>query len=148
MKKSLKFAGVLVGALAFTSLAGMSANAETRHQDESKWRESDRYTRNEHRYDNDGRYSRDTRRDDRDFLSGTVQRVDYRRGVVVLRTRRDSRPVLVEMTRRDTRGGLDLSDLRRGDRVTFIGDWSRGGGFTAWRIDSIDSRGGRNRDRW
>lgn len=143
MKKSLKFAGILAGALTFTSLFGMSAFADSRHRDESSWRDSRRNDRYDDRNDRRG-----SRRDDRDFLSGTVQRVDYRRGVVVLNTRHSSRPVVVEMTRRDTRGGLDLGDLRRGDRVTFVGDWSRGGVFTAWRIDEVDSRGGRNRGRW
>lgn len=136
MKKSVQFAGILVGALAVTSLFGLSANAETRHQDESTWRESHR----------DDRSDRDSRRDDRDFLSGYVERVDRRRGVVVLRTRNGGRPIVVEMVRRGR--GLDLSDLRRGDRATFIGDWARGGVFTAWRIDEIDARGGRGRGRW
>lgn len=143
MKKSLKFAGILAGALTFTSLFGMSAFADSRHRDESSWRDSRRNDRHHDRNDRRG-----SRRDDRDVLSGTVQRVDYRRGVVVLNARNSSRPVVVEMTRRDTRGGLDLGDLRRGDRVTFVGDWSRGGVFTAWRIDEVDSRGGRNRGRW
>lgn len=143
MKKSVQFAGILAGALAFTSLIGLSANAETRHQDESSWRESHRDDRRADRYDR-----RDSRRHDRDFLSGSVQRVDRRRGVVVLRTRNSSRPVLVEMVRRNNgRRGLDIGDLRRGDRATFIGDWSRGGVFTAWRIDEIDARGGRGRGR-
>jgi hypothetical protein len=146
MKKSVQFAGILVGALAFASLFGLSANAETRHQDESSWREShrgDRYDR-----DDDRGSRRDSRRDDRDFLSGYVQRIDYRRGVVVLRTHHNSRPIVVEMVRRNRERGLDLEDLRRGDRVTFIGDWSRGGVFTAWRIDDIDARNGRGRGRW
>ena len=145
MKKSVQFAGILAGALAFTSLFGMSANAETRHQDESSWRESQRGDRND-RNDNRG-YGRDSRRDDRDLLTGYVERVDRRRGVVVVRTRNNSRGVVVEMARRNNNGsrGLDLGDLRRGDRVTFVGDWTRGGNFTAWRIDDVDSRGGRNR---
>ena len=147
MKKSVQFAGILVGALAFTSLFGVSANAETRHQDESSWRESRRGDSRNDRYDDrNGRDSR--RRDDRDFLSGTVERVDHRRGTVVLRMRNTNRRVVVEMTRRNTRGGLDLGDLRRGDYATFIGDWSRGGVFTARHIDQVDSRGGRGRNRW
>lgn len=142
MKKSVKFAGVLAAALSITTLSCVSAFAEERHRDESSWRES------QHR--GDGRYDdrRGSRRDDRDFLSGQVERIDYRRGVVVLRTRNSSRPVLVELTGRSNRNGsrgLDLGDLRRGDRVTFIGDWDRRGTFTAWRIDDIDSRGGRGR---
>jgi hypothetical protein len=142
MKKSVQFAGILAGALTFTSLFGLSANAETRHQDESSWRESqrgDRYDRND-----DRSARRDSRRDDRDAVTGYVERIDYRRGVVVLRTRNSSRPVVVEMVRRTGNSrGLDLGDMRRGDRVTFVGDWSRGGVFTAWRIDDVDSRRGR-----
>lgn len=146
MKKSLKFAGILAAALTVTSLTAVSANAETRPQDASAWREAQ--YRGDDRYDRDGRYGRDSRRDDRDFLTGYVQRIDHRRGVVVLQTRNSSRPVLVEMTGRSNRNGrrgLDLGDLRRGDRVTFVGDWGRRGTFTAWRIDDIDSRGGRGR---
>lgn len=143
MKKSVQFAGILVGALTITSLFGVSANAETRHQDESSWRQSQRNDRDNDRRDD--RYGRDSRRDDRDFLSGTVERVDRRRGVVVLRTRNNARPVVVEMARRNGSRGLDIEDLRRGDRATFVGDWSRGGVFTAWRIDDVDSRGGRGR---
>lgn len=146
MKKSVQFAGILAGALAFTSLFGLSANAETRHQDESSWRESQRRDRDD-RHDRYDRYDRrDSRRDDRDFVTGYVERLDRRRGLVVLRTRNSSRPVVVEMVRRSNYDrGLDLGDLRRGDRVTFVGDWSRGGNFTAWRIDDIDARGGRRR---
>ena len=146
MKKSVQFAGILAGALAFTSLFGLSANAETRHQDESEWREAHRGDRRDDRRDD--RYDRrDSRRDDRDFLTGYVERVDRRRGVTVLRTRHSSRPVVVQMVGRNRNGnrGLDLGDLRRGDRVTFIGDWSRGGVFTAWRIDDVDARNGRGR---
>jgi hypothetical protein len=137
MKKSVKFAGILAGALTMSSLFGLSAFAEDRHRDESSWRESRRHDRND-------RYDRNDRRDDRDVVTGYVERVDRRRGLVVLRTRNNSRPVVVEMVRRNNSSrGLDLGDLRRGDRVTFIGDWSRGGNFNAWRIDDIDSRGGR-----
>lgn len=140
MKKSVKFAGILAGALTVTSLFGLSAIAEERHRDESSWRESRR---------NDDRYDRNDRRNDRDLVTGYVERVDRRRGVVVLRTRNNSRGIVVEMVRRNNNSrGLDLGDLRRGDRVTFVGDWTRGGNFTAWRIDDIDSRGGRDRGRW
>ena len=151
MKKSVKFAGILAAALTVTSLTGLSANAETRHQEESSWRESQHRgdDRNDRR-DRDDRYDRNDRRnDDRDFVTGYVERVDRRRGVVVLRTRNNNRPVFVEMIRRNNSSrGLDLGDVRRGDRVTFVGDWSRNGTFTAWRIDDIDARGGRDRGRW
>lgn len=144
MKKSVQFAGILAGALTFTSLFGLSANAETRHPQEASWRESHRSDDRRHE---DRRYGRDSRRDDRDFVTGYVERVDRRRGVVVLRTRHNARPVVVEMVRRNNGRGLDLGDISRGDRVTFAGDWSRGGVFTAWRIDDIDEQR-RHRGRW
>jgi len=144
MKKSVRFAGILAGALAFTWLFGVSANADSRHQDESSWRES----RDDDRRDDDRRdgYRRDSRNDDRDFLSGRVERVDYRRNVVLLRGR-NGRTILVQMVGNRHRRGVDLGDLRRGDYVTFVGDWSRRG-FQAWRIEDVDSgRRGRRRDR-
>ena len=134
MKKAAKFTVMAAGALALTSMFGLSAAAD----DRDDWR---RDSRRDSRYERRG-----DRRDDRDFLRGEVERVDRRRGVVVLRTNRGGRPVLVEMARRSGRG-IDLEDLRRGDYVTFVGDWSRGGVFTAWRIDEVDSGRGRGR-RW
>jgi hypothetical protein len=141
MSKSKKFAAVLTSAMALTSLLGVSAFADSRHQDET-WREQRGSDRRDERRD-DRRYS--GRHDDRDFLSGTIERLDRRRGIAVVRSTRNGRPVIVEMTRRaQNRPGVDFSDLRRGDYVTFVGDWSRSG-FTAWRIDSVDTRNGR---RW
>lgn len=132
MKKLAKNTVFAAGALVLTSLFGMSAFADSRHQNDSDWRDS--------RRGNDS-YER---RDDRDFLTGVVERVDHRRGVVFLRDQRGRRPVAVEMARRNTRG-IDLADLHRGDRVTFVGDWTRGGVFEAWRIEDVDS--GRHRGR-
>jgi hypothetical protein len=135
MKKTGKFSVIAASALALTALFGLSANADSRHRDESSWRESQRHDR----------YDRDGRRGDRESLRGVVERVDYRRGLVVLRTNRSGRGVVVEMVRQRGRG-IDLDDIRRGDVVTFVGDWSRGG-FVAWRIDDVDSgrRGNRRR---
>ena len=134
MKKAAKFTMMAAGALALTSMFGLSAMAD------DSWRDSRRDDRRDSRYER-----RDNRRDDRDFLRGTVERVDRRRDVVVLRDARSGRTVLVQMN--DRNRGIDVEDLRRGDRVTYVGDWSRNGVFTAWRIDDVDSgrRGGR---RW
>lgn len=146
MRKSGKFTVIAAAALTISSLIGMSAFAETRHQDETNWRngsQQDRYDRNDDRYRNDR-----NDRNDRDYVSGTVQRVDYRSGTVLLRERRSGRTITVAMQRRQSRRGVDLGDLRRGDYVTFVGDWSRGRVFDAWRIDSVDqNRGSRDR-RW
>ena len=127
MKKSVKFAGILAAALTVTSLTGLSANAETRHQEESSWRESQHRgdDRNDRR-DRDDRYDRNDRRnDDRDFVTGYVDRVDRRRGVVVLRTRNNNRPVFVEMIRRSGRSGRISRRSGRGvdgsSRVSVIG---------------------------
>ena len=134
MKKTAKFTVLAAGALTLTSMFGVNAFGDDRYRNNDDWRNSRR----------DSRYER---RDDRDFLRGEVARVDRRRGVIVLRTARGGRPVLVEMARSSNRG-IDLEDLRRGDYVTLVGDWSRNGTFTAWRIDDIDARGGRDRGRW
>ena len=119
MKKAAKFTVMAAGALALTSMFGLSASAA------DSWREARRDSRSE-------------RRDDRDLLRGTVERIDRRRDAVVLRDARSGRAVLVQMTRSNR--GVDVDDLRRGDRVTFVGDWSRNGVFTAWRIDDVDGR--------
>ncbi|HEX8411673.1 MAG TPA: hypothetical protein VF883_22690 [Thermoanaerobaculia bacterium] len=137
MKKTGQFSFIVAGALVLTSCVGMSAFGDSRHRNDSDWRDArqnDRYER------------RDDRRDDRDVLTGVVERVDHRRGVAFLRDRRGGRAVAVEMVRRNTRG-VDLNDIRRGDVVTFIGDWKRGGVFEAWRIDDVDSGRGRGRRR-
>ena len=74
---------------------------------------------------------------DRDYLRGIVERVDHR-GTVIVRDDRSGRRVTVYMAngRRDRRG-VDLNDLRRGDVVTFVGDYDRGGVFEAYRIESV-----------
>jgi hypothetical protein len=131
MKSKAKFTVMAAGAFALTSMFGMAALAD------DSWRDS---RRNDSRR-NDSRYER---RDDRDLLRGEVERVDRRRNVVVLRTSRSGRSVLVQMSNRSR--GIDVEDLRRGDQVTFVGDWARNGVFTAWRIDDVDS-GRRSHDR-
>lgn len=147
MRKSSKFAAFMTTAVALTALTGLSAFAETRHQDETSWRNGTGHARRDDRGDRyrDDRYRDDRRRDERQRLSGIVERVNVRRGVVVLRERHAGRPVVVEMERRrGNRSGVDVDDLRRGDRVTFVGEWERRGFFEASRIARVDTR----RARW
>ena len=138
MKKTRQLTAV--AAVLVTALT-TSAFAETRHRNETdgNWRGDGR---RESRYDRDGRRGND--RYDRDSLRGYVERVDYRRGTVLLRDERSNRRVNVVMAggRRERRG-VDLGDLRRGDFVTFVGDWERGGLFEAYRIEGV-----RNGRRW
>ena len=130
MRKTGKFMLLAAGAFALTSMFGMSAAADDWRSDRDRSDRRDRYER----------------RDDRDFLRGVVQRVDERRGVVFVREGRGGRPIAVQMTRRHQRG-IDIGDLRRGDIVTFVGDWKRGGIFEARRIEDVDG-GRRNRRRY
>jgi hypothetical protein len=73
------------------------------------------------------------------YVSGIVHRVDFRRGRLVLRELDSRRLVTVEMSRTNRRRSADLRDLRRGDRVTLSGDWTRAGVFRATRIESVRS---------
>ncbi len=72
-----------------------------------------------------------------DYVRGTVERVDFRSGVLLLRDSRNGGTVEVDMrdTRRTSR--IDFEDLRRGDYVELTGIWQRGGFFVAERIESV-----------
>jgi hypothetical protein len=70
------------------------------------------------------------------YLSGRVERIDFRYGTMLLRDDRTGRTVEVDMRSTAGRRGLDLGDLRRGDRVTLEGSWDRGY-FHAYRIDNV-----------
>lgn len=84
-------------------------------------------------YNDGGRYAY------RDVVRGVVDRVDFRRGTVNLRSDRGYITVdMRSLERRYSRLGID--DLRRGDRVTLSGNWIRGGLFDARRIDTIGVR--------
>lgn len=88
----------------------------------------------------DGRYDRDDRygRNDRGFVRGVVDRVDYRRGYAVIRDSYSGRAITVEMRR--GRGGyrdVGLEDVRRGDYVEISGEWERGGVFDGYRIETV-----------
>lgn len=79
--------------------------------------------------------------DDRGYadtlVRGTIERIDRRDGVLLLRDSRNGRTIEVNMrdTRRTSR--IDFEDLRRGDYVELSGDWSRGGMFVADRIEAV-----------
>jgi hypothetical protein len=75
----------------------------------------------------------------RHIVRGVVDRVDYRRGVLEVRDELSGHRVMVDMARVDRRGRVGVDDLRRGDYVTVSGDWSRGGGFEAFRVDNVRS---------
>jgi hypothetical protein len=81
-----------------------------------------------------------------DVLRGVVERVDFRRDTLVLRDQATGRHVTVDMRGADRRNrSVDLEDLRRGDLVALSGDWVRGGVFSAYRVESVNSGRGR---RW
>ena len=70
------------------------------------------------------------------YVSGVVDRVDYRRGVAFLRDNRSGRIIEADL-RSDRYGRLDIGDLRPGDFVEFSGGWVRGDIFAVARIDSV-----------
>lgn len=71
-------------------------------------------------------------------VRGTVDRVDYRRGLAVVRDEYSRRLVTVEMrSRGGNRGNVGLDDVRRGDYVEISGDWDRGGVFEGYRIETV-----------
>jgi len=70
------------------------------------------------------------------YLTGRVERVDFRYGTLALRDDRSGHIVEVDMRATERRRGLDLGDVRRGDRITLSGSWDRGY-FHAYRIDSV-----------
>ena len=115
-------AAILAGAM----LLGTSAFADWRPQNET-WR------------DRDHEYSRSA------FVRGVVQRVDYRRDLLVLRDDRTGAFLTIDMRATGRRGRIDADDLRRGDVVSLSGDWVRGT-FVAWRVDSV--RSGYGYRRW
>jgi len=70
------------------------------------------------------------------YLTGRVERVDFRYGRLALRDDRSGRIVEVDMRATERGRGLDLGDIRRGDRITLTGSWD-GGYFHAYRIDGV-----------
>lgn len=79
-----------------------------------------------------------------DVLRGIVERVDFRRDTLVLRDQATGRHITVDMRGADRRDrSIDLEDLRRGDLVALSGDWVRGGVFSAYRVESVNSGRGR-----
>jgi hypothetical protein len=58
----------------------------------------------------------------------------------LLRDERTGRYVTASLRRTSGYGrGLGLGDLRRGDRITLTGNWTRGDLFDADRIESVRS---------
>ena len=85
--------------------------------------------------------SEDDRRDRDDrILSGIVQSVDRRDGIVIVRDERSRRTVAVDVSGVARRDRDELFELRRGARITVRGDWRRDGRFEAERIDTASGR--------
>lgn len=79
--------------------------------------------------------------DYRDAVRGVIDRIDYRRDLLVVRDERTGRFVTVEMRLTDPCGRIDADDLRRGDFVELWGGWSSGT-FVAHRVAEVRSGGG------
>jgi hypothetical protein len=73
---------------------------------------------------------------DNGYVRGVIDRVDYRRGTLLLRDDSSGRVIEVDM-RADRYGRLNLDDLRPGDYVELSGGWVRGDIFAADRVDTV-----------
>jgi hypothetical protein len=105
----------------------------------------DAYIDDDYGYGRNDGYGRDGYGHRERYLTGYVQRVDYRRDVLELRDERSGRSITVDMRRVDRRSnrrgrGIDVNDLRRGDYIELSGQWLRGHVFEADSIDGLDSR--------
>ncbi|HYH06333.1 MAG TPA: hypothetical protein VEK11_04650 [Thermoanaerobaculia bacterium] len=70
------------------------------------------------------------------WLSGTVQSVDRRQGLVWVEEARSRRVIGVDVRRADRNDHrYDADNIRRGDRITVRGDWRRDGRFEAESVD-------------
>ena len=86
----------------------------------------------------DGRKDGRNDRNDRDarYLTGTVQSLDLRHGLLVIRDDRTGRFVTVTVRYRERDDASEsIDNLRRGDRVVVGGELQRNGEFEADRID-------------
>lgn len=72
-------------------------------------------------------------------LSGRVERVNFRTNTLILREARTGRTIEVRMRLTEHRRGVDFGDLRRGDRITLVGQWDHND-FNAFRIESVETR--------
>ena len=75
------------------------------------------------------------------YVSGYVDRIDFRRGALWLRDNASGRLIEVDMRDADQRSSrIGLDDLQRGDYVSLSGEWLRGGLFAAYRVDDVRTR--------
>ena len=74
---------------------------------------------------------------DRGYVRGTIDRVDYRRGVAWLRDDASGRLIEADLRNAGRYSRIDGRDLRRGDRVELSGDWVRGNVFLVNQIDAV-----------
>ena len=64
------------------------------------------------------------------YLSGVVQRINYRNDTLTLRENGNGRVIHVDMA------NLNGKRLRSGQFITLSGNWERGNTFAAYRIDN------------
>jgi hypothetical protein len=81
--------------------------------------------------------SEDRRHDRNDaMIAGVVERVDQRGRIIWIEEARSRRVIAVDVRNVDrNRRDYDVDDVRRGDRITVRGDWTRNGRFDAERVE-------------
>ncbi len=143
-KLAVRTAGTAALAILLTSSTFADSRPLRQTNSDQSWRSGEAQRSDDYDWRGDNRVTADRydRNYDRNVLRGTVERIDFRRGFVTVRDARSGRYVTASLRRTSGNGrrGLGLDDLRRGDRVTFLGGWSRGDIFQVDRIDSVRTR--------
>ena len=75
-----------------------------------------------------------------DRLRGTVERIDDRAGILLLREERTGRLIRADLDGNVRHRPFDHHNLQRGDFVVLSGHWTRGGGFDVDGIESVRPR--------
>ena len=116
-------------------LGGYFGGGDSFYVDSCDFIDNGYYNNDDSRYRDNGSYRNGY---GNDYVTGIVERVDFYRGTMLVRDNRSGRRISVVMVGGNrNRHGVDLNDVRRGDRITLSGDWRRGNVFEAFNIDSL-----------
>jgi hypothetical protein len=77
---------------------------------------------------------------DQGYITGVVDRIDYRTNTILVRDEASGRFINVDMRTAGRTSGIDARNVQPGDYLTLTGQWDRGGVFEAFRVDNVSPR--------
>jgi hypothetical protein len=77
---------------------------------------------------------------DQGYITGVVDRIDYRTNTILVRDEASGRFINVDMRTAGRTSGVDARNVQPGDYLTLTGQWDRGGVFEAFRVDNVSPR--------